>query len=94
MVDKITHDMGIEREAKMAVIAGDLLDDILSELSKAVDRRMFSKITMGEKLSSEDSWMAWGEKAAYNKIKTRIEQKIKLGDAASERLAPHMKSIA
>lgn len=89
MVDKITEDMALDREAKMAVIAGDLIYAILDELSEKVDTRIFQQIIEG-KYSPEDSAVAWGEKLAYKNIKKILRQKVKRGVGARERLEPHM----
>jgi hypothetical protein len=89
MVDKITEDMALDREAKMAVIAGDMLYEILDELSEKADNRILQQVSEG-KYSPEDSAVVWGEKLAYRNIKKRLRQKVKLGVGARERLKPHM----
>ena len=90
MVDKITEDLAIDREAKMAHIAGELIFQTLRDLTASVDKRMLGKINCGEKMSQEDSWVAWGEKNAYARLEKRLRQKIQLGSGARERLEPHM----
>lgn len=90
MVDKINEDMGLDRESKLAEVAADLLFQTLGDLDKSVDTRMLGKIMSGEKMSQEDSWIAWGEKNAYARIEKRLRQKIKLGVGARERLETHM----
>ena len=89
-MDKLSEDMSLERESKLATIAYDLMVDILADLDRSVDKRMFSIITSGKEISAETQAAAWGEKNAYDRIKRRLQQKIKLGAAASERLKPKM----
>jgi hypothetical protein len=92
MVDKIDKDMALDREAKMAVIAGDLMYDIIDDLDRKVDIRISQEINES-KYNAERSAVAWGEKMAYMNIKKRLRQKVKLGVGARERLAPHMNIV-
>ena len=89
MVDRIENDIALDREAKMAVIAGDLIYEILDDLDRRVDDRISIEINSGT-YNAEHSAVAWGEKIAYKNIKKRLRQKVKLGVGARERLSPHM----
>lgn len=90
MADKITEDMAIDRQSKMAEVAGELIFHTLHDLNMSVDKRILGKINSGEKMSQEDNWIAWGEKNAYARLEKRLQQKIKLGAGARERLETHM----
>lgn len=92
-MDKITEDMAIDRESKLAALAGDLIFDILDELNRSVDKKFIGRMKSGDRISPEDSWVAWGEKKAYTSIRSRLEQRIKLGEGARERLKPFMETI-
>ena len=61
---------------------------LLEKMNSEVDRRAYGAFSGGEGLSNEAAQALWHEKFALRRIKLRLEQQIKVGRSAGERLEP------
>lgn len=55
----------------MALLRGDTIIELLDELDKAVDVKVYS-LMKGEQLNPDAALQAWAEKLAYYQLRTRL----------------------
>ena len=68
-----------------------LTEDLLDKLDSAVATRIFGTLMRGEALDPTVAVQAWVEKFAYRQLRTRLTQRVLMGQTAGEELAPDMK---
>lgn len=90
MADEIGENINRQREGRVSLVALELIGEILDDLDRSVDKRILGGINSGEKISQEDSAVAWGEKNAYSKLRKRLTQKVSIGESAGKKLEPYM----
>ena len=81
-----TLDIGQQASAELP-----LTEELLDKLDRAVATRIFATLLRGEPLDPTVAVQAWVEKFAYRQLRTRLTQRVLMGQTAGEDLTPDMK---
>ena len=69
-----------------------LTEELLDKLDRAVATRIFATLLQGEALDPTVAVQAWVEKFAYRQLRTRLTQRVLMGQTAGEELTPAMET--
>lgn len=87
---EIDDDMTWMAAGQIAGQNAEALDETLAKMDRAVDNRIFAVLSSGEVLQPEIAVQAFCEKFSYRRLRRKLEQTRKRGQAAADRLTPHM----